>query len=581
MGEPFRYPEISGTHSQAEVVMTDERDEQALPPPGDNTPAGASAAEEPLTVLPAEPEPAPAHQVREEPRPVPSRPRRFEKGSLRLFRLWGIDVFLHWSWFIAAYFQFHQRPQLEAESPNLYHYSSPTVWFAAEYLALFLIVLLHEFGHALACRSVGGRAERIYLWPLGGIAFVNPPPRPGPFLWSIVAGPLVNVLLVPLTAGICLLAYAAGLEARSPDLFWFLVRMALINALLLLNLLPIYPLDGGQILQGLLWFIIGRAHSLLVVTILALPVGIVLGLVALAIPNYILAAICGFSVLVSLAGLARARLLLRILNAPRRQGFRCPACGVAPPIGVHWVCSRCQFRYDTFAHGAICPRCGVQPDNTMCPECHQTRPFAEWSSTSAVPANTVRRPVPPAFRPVARTARPVPLRARALWAGLVGGLVLGAGLLLAGPDHLIPVIVVALGGVMLGATQAEAFGRAWQGGAARSGLRGTWRLVELDGKDLSGEGNPVIQMTITGYAFTERTGGEPTARGSFWLDPSKEPSLINIIPNKGPGAGTTFQGIYEVKGKVWRVCVAAPGAPRPTTLTFEPERQRLMVYRRE
>ena len=46
-------------------------------------------------------------------------------------------------------------------------------------LALFLIVLMHEFGHSLACRSVGGRADRILLWPLGGAAFVKPPHRPG------------------------------------------------------------------------------------------------------------------------------------------------------------------------------------------------------------------------------------------------------------------------------------------------------------------------------------------------------------------------------------------------------------------
>ena len=66
-----------------------------------------------------------------------------------------------------------------------------------EYLALFVIVLLHEFGHALACRQVGGQADQIVLWPLGGVAYVAPPPRPGATLWSIAAGPLVNVVLVP------------------------------------------------------------------------------------------------------------------------------------------------------------------------------------------------------------------------------------------------------------------------------------------------------------------------------------------------------------------------------------------------
>ena len=47
------------------------------------------------------------------------------------------------------------------------------------FLGLFLIVTLHEFGHALACRQVGGKADQIVLWPLGGVAYVAPPPRPG------------------------------------------------------------------------------------------------------------------------------------------------------------------------------------------------------------------------------------------------------------------------------------------------------------------------------------------------------------------------------------------------------------------
>src|SRR6478672_6964479 len=74
-------------------------------------------------------------------------------------------------------------------------------WTIAEYLALFLIVTLHEFGHAMACRQVGGTANQIVLWPLGGTAYVDPPPRPGATLWSIAAGPLVNVALLPLLYG--------------------------------------------------------------------------------------------------------------------------------------------------------------------------------------------------------------------------------------------------------------------------------------------------------------------------------------------------------------------------------------------
>src|SRR5512143_2922621 len=105
------------------------------------------------------------------------------QGSIRLFQFAGINVFLHWSWFVVAIYEIQGRNR---------HYSS-IAWNALEYLALFVIVLLHEFGHALACRQVGGEANQILLWPFGGVAYVNPPERPGATLWSIAAGPLVNV----------------------------------------------------------------------------------------------------------------------------------------------------------------------------------------------------------------------------------------------------------------------------------------------------------------------------------------------------------------------------------------------------
>ncbi len=181
-------------------------------------------------------------------------------GSFPLFRIAGIQVYLHWSWLAVAYFEI-------VGHVNGYH---SAIWNVIEYVALFGIVLLHEFGHALACRQVGGVADRIMLWPLGGVAFVQPPPRPGALLWSIAAGPLVNVVLVPVTFGATLLVASHWKEAY-PDLAHFLLSISIINlGLLIFNMLPIYPLDGGQILQALLWFVIGQARSLMVSGIIGL-----------------------------------------------------------------------------------------------------------------------------------------------------------------------------------------------------------------------------------------------------------------------------------------------------------------------
>src|SRR5713226_8558117 len=183
------------------------------------------------------------------------------QGSIRLFRVAGIDLFLHWSWFLVAAFEVSDRAK---------RYSSLT-FNVLEYLALFLIVMLHEYGHALACRQVGGTADQIVLWPMGGVAYVDPPPRPGAMLWSIVAGPLVNVVLLPLLSVLGLLSRSLGWSQAMPNAHALLRAVWFINlGLLMFNILPIYPLDGGQILRSLLWFVVGRARSLKVATIIGL-----------------------------------------------------------------------------------------------------------------------------------------------------------------------------------------------------------------------------------------------------------------------------------------------------------------------
>jgi Zn-dependent protease len=177
-------------------------------------------------------------------------------GSLRLFRLLGINVFVHWSWLLVAYLQYQYRRNV---------YPSP-LWFALEYGSLFVIVLLHEFGHALATLSVGGRADTIMLWPLGGVAYVDPPHRPGAVLWSIFAGPLVNILLVvPLTFAM-ILAHANMPNTHVYEFFRVLFFTNI--GVFIFNMLPIYPLDGGQILQSLLWFAMGYARALRLVSVL-------------------------------------------------------------------------------------------------------------------------------------------------------------------------------------------------------------------------------------------------------------------------------------------------------------------------
>ncbi len=240
-----------------------------------------------------------------------------QSGAFHFFRWRGIDVDIHWSWlFLVAY-----------EVQTLDHYSS-RVYSLIETLAIFAMVLMHEFGHALACRSVGGQANYIILWPLGGISYVAPPNRPGAVLWSITAGPLVNVVLFPilLWAAITMGAQPGASPHGLPDhdflgLLWIdrhatdlqllACWLVIIDAVLLIfNLLPIYPLDGGQILRALLWFIIGPSWSLRLVAGFGLVASVLGGLWAIAVQAWLLAGIAAFAAWRSIVGLRVAQQMI-------------------------------------------------------------------------------------------------------------------------------------------------------------------------------------------------------------------------------------------------------------------------------
>jgi Zn-dependent protease len=292
------------------------------------------------------------------------------RGAIPLGSVAGIRLFLHWSWFLVAAIEIQWRGG---------SYSS-VVWNVLEYLAIFVIVLLHEFGHAFACRSVGGTANQIMLWPLGGIAYVDPPQRPGATLWSIAAGPLVNVALAPILGGALYLAIGNHWPDSTSNVVDFLVAVSKINVLLLVfNLLPIYPLDGGKILWASLWFFLGRARSLFVATILGF----------IGIAGYLFFAVrSGYTWLVIMAvylvfncwnSFKYAQGLMKIDKLPRRSGFACPSCHKAPPIGNYWRCGQCQQGFDTFESGAKCPHCSAAYPETVCLDCRRTYPMSEWA----------------------------------------------------------------------------------------------------------------------------------------------------------------------------------------------------------
>jgi Zn-dependent protease len=309
-------------------------------------------------------------------------------GALRIFRLFGIDVYLHWYWLLFPFFGKWIFPSL---------FQGPATWPILIFVSLFIIVLTHEFGHALACRQVGGKADYIILWPLGGVAYASPPQRPGATLWTIAAGPLVNVALVVVLSAFWLCAHNLGWPSKHPDWNEFLVDIWKMNlGLLIFNMLPVFPLDGGQILRSLLWYPFGRSNSLLIASITGF-----FGVAAAAL--FILLMYLGgerasaiwlgiidiFVAMNCWRGIQQALALLRLEKAQRRTEFHCPVCKESPPVGTFWRCGRCSQAFDTFETQSFCPKCNAEYSVTACPYCFNSRPMPEWRGFPTPP------PVPP------------------------------------------------------------------------------------------------------------------------------------------------------------------------------------------
>src|SRR5829696_7038034 len=173
-------------------------------------------------------------------------------GSFKIGRFSGIDVKVHWTFFLLlAFFAFlgYQTPGSLAGA------LTPT----AVIVALFICVVLHEFGHSLVAQRLGLEIHSITLLPIGGVSNLEfLPEKPSDEVKITLAGPLVNVVLAPIFFGVGLLLVA--LPRIPSDLFTgvgsvgqFFFYLGYLNVVLaVFNLIPAFPLDGGRVLRGLL-----------------------------------------------------------------------------------------------------------------------------------------------------------------------------------------------------------------------------------------------------------------------------------------------------------------------------------------
>jgi Zn-dependent protease len=169
------------------------------------------------------------------------------RWAFRIGRLFGIDVFVHVTFFlILAWFGAMAYPHGGARGAG---------FEVLLVLLLFVCVVLHELGHALTARRFGITTRDITLYPIGGVARLQRmPSRPVEELLVAIAGPMVNLVIAAILlafGGLRSLAFPA-FDAR----IWetpFLGQLLLLNlALALFNLLPAFPMDGGRVLRALL-----------------------------------------------------------------------------------------------------------------------------------------------------------------------------------------------------------------------------------------------------------------------------------------------------------------------------------------
>ena len=185
------------------------------------------------------------------------------KGALKIGHVAGIKIEVHWTFSLlllwVVFLEIQRGGSLVSGLMNI-----------TLILFLFVCVVLHELGHALTAKRMNIKTKQITLLPIGGVASLEKmPEKPSEELLVALAGPAVNVVLALLLSLVVpfrkyMAMDAAALEALFTTPGWetLLVYLLIANVMLVVfNLIPAFPMDGGRVLRALLSFRMDRVQA--------------------------------------------------------------------------------------------------------------------------------------------------------------------------------------------------------------------------------------------------------------------------------------------------------------------------------
>jgi Zn-dependent protease len=181
------------------------------------------------------------------------------KAQIKLGRVAGIEIGLHYSWFIIALLitlslvgQFHSL------NPE---WGEGVIWTTAIATSLFFFasIVAHELSHSAVAKARGLPVRAITLFALGGVAQIErESDSASTEFWMAIAGPISSILIGVVCLGLALaLGWPLGANPSTP-LQAMLMWLGYINISLgIFNLVPGFPLDGGRVLRGIIWWVTG------------------------------------------------------------------------------------------------------------------------------------------------------------------------------------------------------------------------------------------------------------------------------------------------------------------------------------